>query len=105
MAENTKQKLNLMPNEVLEQASECLKVLAHPARLRMIEILMQGKFAVHEIARLCELNPNQACDHLRLLKGHKLLDSKRSGRTVYYTIISPQLTGIIKCIRKNCSLI
>ena len=105
MAKKQEQKLNLLPIEVLEQASECLKVLAHPARLRIVEILMQGKFAVHEIARICELNPNQACEHLRLLKGHKLLDSKRYGRTVYYTIIAPQLTGIIECIRKNCRIL
>ena len=105
MAKKQEQKLNLLPIEVLEQASECLKVLAHPVRLRIVEILMQGKFAVHEIARICELNPNQACDHLRLLKGHKLLDSKRYGRTVHYTIIAPQLTGIIECIRKNCRIL
>ena len=104
MVTKTKQNLKLLPNEVLEQASECLKVLSHPARLRMVEILMQGKFAVHEIAEICELNPNQTCDHLRLLKGHRLLDSKREGRTVYYTIAAPELVGIIECIRKNCKL-
>jgi DNA-binding transcriptional ArsR family regulator len=104
MVTKNEEKLNLLPVEVLDQASECLKVLAHPVRLRMVEILMQGKFAVHEIAQMCELNPNQACDHLRLLKGHKLLDSKRDGRTVYYTIAAPELVGIIECIRKNCKL-
>ena len=104
MTNKNEQKMDLLPVDVLDQASECLKVLAHPVRLRMVEILMQGKFAVHEIARMCELSPNQACDHLRLLKGHKLLDSKRDGRTVYYTIVSPQLVGIIECIRKNCRL-
>jgi ArsR family transcriptional regulator, zinc-responsive transcriptional repressor len=104
MTRKNERKLNLMPIELLEQSSDCLKVLAHPIRLRMVEILMQGNFAVHEIARICELHPNQTCDHLRLLKGHRLLDSKRSGRTVYYTIAAPQLVGIIECIRKNCSL-
>ena len=104
MVTKTEQKLSLLPDEVLELASECLKVLSHPARLRMVEILMQGKFAVHEIAEICDLNPNQTCDHLRLLKGHRLLDSKREGRTVYYTIASPQVVGIIQCIRKNCKL-
>jgi ArsR family transcriptional regulator, zinc-responsive transcriptional repressor len=105
MAKKSENKLDLMPMEILAQASECLRLLAHPIRLRMIEILMQGEFAVHEIARICELNPNQTCDHLRLLKGHRLLDSKRRGRTVYYTIAAPQPTGIIECIRKNCKLI
>jgi DNA-binding transcriptional ArsR family regulator len=97
-------KLDLLPIDVLEDASECLKVLAHPIRLRMIDILMQGEFAVHEIAKICDLNPNQTCDHLRLLKGHQLLDSKRKGRTVYYTIAAMQPTGVIECIRKNCKL-
>ena len=104
MVKKTEEKLCLLPVEVLDQASECLKVLAHPVRLRIVEILMQGKFAVHEIAQICELSPNQACDHLRLLKGHRLLDSKRDGRTVYYTIVAPELIGIIECIRKNCRI-
>jgi len=104
MAKKSEQKLDLLPIEVLEKASECLRLLAHPIRLRMIDILMQGEFAVHEIAKICELNPNQTCDHLRLLKGHRLLDSKRKGRTVYYTIAMSQPTGIIECIRKHCKL-
>ena len=102
MAKKNEQKLELLPIEVLDQASDCLRVLAHPVRLRMVEILMQGKFAVHEIAQMCELSPNQTCDHLRLLKGHRLLDSKRDGRTVYYSIAAPELVGIVGCIRKNC---
>jgi DNA-binding transcriptional ArsR family regulator len=104
MAKKTEQKLELLPLEVLDESSDCLKVLAHPVRLRMVEILMQGKFAVHEIAKICELSPNQACDHLRLLKGHRLLDSKRHGRTVYYSIAAPEVIGIVECIRKNCRL-
>ena len=105
MAKKNEQKLDLLPIEVLEQASECLRLLAHPIRLRMIEILMQGEFPVHEIARICQLSPNQTCDHLRLLKGHRLLDSKRQGRIVYYTIAAPHPTGIIECIRKNCKIL
>jgi DNA-binding transcriptional ArsR family regulator len=104
MIEKSYQKLDLLPMEILEHASECLKLLAHPMRLRMVEIMMQGEFAVHEISKICALNPNQTCDHLRLLKGHGLLGSKRKGRTVYYTIAAPQPTGIIECIRKNCKI-
>ena len=40
--------------------------------------------------------------HLRLLKGHGLLGSVRKGRTVFYRIASPQLPGLIQCIRRNC---
>ena len=100
----TMEKLDLLPDEAFEKAADCLKVMAHPARLKMVNILMQGEFAVHEIAEACNASPNQACEHLRLLKGHGLLDSERRGRTVYYRIASPQLPGLIDCIRKNCKI-
>ncbi|MCF7957529.1 MAG: metalloregulator ArsR/SmtB family transcription factor [Phycisphaerae bacterium] len=94
---------NLLSKEALERAAECLKVMAHPVRLRIVDVLMQGEFAVHEIAEFCQTTPNQTCEHLRLLKGHGLLDSDRRGRTVYYTIKSPQLPGLLNCIRSQCA--
>lgn len=94
----------MLSDDVLEVAADCLKVMAHPVRLRIVNILMLGEFAVHEIAALCKTTPNQTCEHLRLLKGHGLLTSERRGKTVYYKIVAPQLPGLIECIQKNCSI-
>ena len=95
-------RLSIMSMDVLNGAAECLKVMAHPVRLRIVDVLMQGDFAVHEIARLCNTSPDQTCEHLRLMKGHGLLTSERRGRTVYYKIVAPNLPGMIECIRRNC---
>ena len=95
-------RLNLLPMSMLDPAAECLKVLAHPARLRMIEILTQGEFSVNEIAALCQLPPHQACEHLRLLKGHGHLGARRNGRLVYYRIADPRLPQLLQCIRGTC---
>jgi len=97
-----KSKIRLLSEEVLAEAAECLKVMAHPARLKIVNVLMQGEFAVHEIAQLAGTSPNQTCGHLRLLQGHHLLDSERRGRTVYYKIAAPRLPGLIECIGKTC---
>lgn len=94
--------LDLPTDALLEEAAECLRVMAHPVRLKMVCILMQGEFAVHEIAELCQTSPNQTCEHLRLLKGHGLLSSERRGRTVYYQISSPRLPRLIECIKGSC---
>ena len=94
-------KLSLLSMDVLTVAAECLKVMAHPVRLRIVDLLMQKEFPVHEIARRCETSPDQTCEHLRLMKGRGLLISERRGRTVYYKIASPRLPGLIECIRKN----
>ncbi len=97
-------KIELLPAEFLAQAAECLKVMAHPLRLRIVDVLMQGEFPVSQIAELCQLPHNQACEHLRLMKSHGFLASKRKGREVYYSIASPRLPGLIKCITTNCGI-
>ena len=96
--------IELPPDAVLEEAAECLRVMAHPVRLKMVNVLMQGEFPVHEIAQLCATSPNQTCEHLRLLKSHGLLSSERRGRTVYYKILSPRLPRLIECIKTTCGL-
>lgn len=97
-------KIEILSDEVLEKAAQCLKIMGHPARLRIVNLLMQGEFAVNEIAQLCRLQPNQACEHLRLMKTCGYLNSFRRGRMVYYQIASPQLPGLIDCIRQHCVL-
>jgi len=96
-------KVKMLPPADLAATAECLRTMAHPARLQIAAICMQGAFAVHEIARLCGLPPHQTCEHLRLMKGHGLLASERRGREVYYRIASPQLPLLIECVRKSCS--
>ena len=100
MAEITE--LKLMDAAFLAQAADCLKVMAHPVRLRMVDVLMQGEFAVREIAIVCEISPSQACEHLRLMKGHGFLSSQRRGKEVFYKIEAPQLPSLLKCISANC---
>ena len=97
----TKQR-TLLPMDFLVDVAECLKVMAHPVRLRIADILDDGECPVNHIAELCDLAPNRACEHLRLLKGHGLLDSRRDGRSVFYSIASAQLPGLLSCIRSNC---
>jgi len=95
-------KLSLLSDAVLEDAAECLKVMAHPVRLRIVEILMQGEFPVNRIAEICRLSPHQTCEHLRLLKRQGFLASERRSRSVYYKITSPRLPRMIECVRGTC---
>ena len=96
------QKIGLLPLTALSAAAACLKTMAHPMRLRMVEILMQGSFTVREIAGLCEIREHQACGHLRLMQSCGLLTSERRGQAVYYRIASPQLPALLDCVRRNC---
>ncbi len=85
--------------ESLTQASECLKTMAHPVRLRMIEVLLDHRLTVGEIAELCQIRPNVASEHLTKMRDRGLLDMDKEGRQVFYTIAEPGLRSIMQCIR------
>ncbi|MBS0205898.1 MAG: helix-turn-helix transcriptional regulator [Planctomycetes bacterium] len=82
----------------LGQAAECLRVLAHPHRLRMIQMLLAGNYTVGELAEACELPTAMASDHLRLMQRCGFLASEKDGRKVYYRVIEPHLKNIMQCI-------
>jgi len=90
--------LRLTKLEDLANAAECLRVLAHPHRLRMIQMLQQGRFTVGELAEACSLPVAMASEHLRLLQRCGFLTSQRESRNVYYQIAEPHLKNIMKCI-------
>ncbi len=82
----------------LAQAAECLRTLAHPHRLRMVQMLLQGDYTVGELASACELPTAMASEHLRLMQRCGFLSSQREGRKVFYRVAEPHLKNILKCI-------
>ncbi len=96
MAANT-----LIDIDRLAQAAECLKVLAHPHRLRIVEMLLKDRFTVGELADQCEIPSNIASGHLRLMQRCGFLAPERDGRNVYYTITEPCLGKFLACIRER----
>lgn len=90
------------PNpEALVQAAECLKTLAHPARLRMVQLLLHGRYTVGELAEDCGVPDNVASEHLRLMQRCGFFTSEREGRKVYYQIAEPHLQNIMDCIESR----
>lgn len=84
--------------EALGEAAECLKALAHPVRLRMVQQLLHGRYTVGELAEDCGIPDNVASENLRLMQRCGFLASERDGRRVYYKVAEPHLKNIMACI-------
>lgn len=91
-------KPHLTDLQALAQAAECLRVLAHPHRLRMIQMLLSGGYTVGELAESCELPAAMASEHLRLMQRCGFLSSEREGRKVFYRVVEPHLKSIMRCV-------
>lgn len=88
----------------LSYASEMFKLMGHPLRLRIVEMLEKagelpaGSF--HE--QLGEPQPTIS-QHLNKMRLLGLLQTRREGGQVYYSVAQPQLFKLLECIR-NCEL-
>ena len=82
----------------LGKAAECLRTLAHPMRLRMVQMLLQDRYTVGELAEACGIASHMASEHLRLMQHCQLLTSEREGRQVYYAVTEPHLGDIMACV-------
>ena len=94
----TATKLKLTELEALGHAAECLRTLAHPHRLRMVQMLLQGDFTVGDLADACGLPSAMASEHLRLMQRCGFLTSEKDGRKVFYKVAEPHLKSILKCV-------
>ena len=88
----------LTPLPALEQAAECLKTLAHPHRLRMIQMLLRDRYTVGELAEACGIRSHMASEHLRLMQRCGFLINEKEGRNAYYRIAEPHLEQIMSCV-------
>lgn len=84
-----------------EEAAGVIKVLGHPARLRIIELLEGKELTVKEITADLKLPQSKASQHLTLLRDKGILASRRDKTNVYYSILHPRVIKIIHCIKSK----
>ena len=97
----TKRESKLIDLEALGHAAECLRTLAHPHRLRMVQMLLREEHTVGGLAEACAIQSHMASEHLRKMKDRGLLSSRRDGRCTYYTVAEQGLSGIMHCVESR----
>jgi ArsR family transcriptional regulator, zinc-responsive transcriptional repressor len=85
----------------LQQAAECLRSLAHPLRLRMVQMMLQGEFTVGKLAEACEVPSHVASEHLRMMQHCGFLTRRQDGRRTYYQVAEPAVARIMNCIESR----
>jgi DNA-binding transcriptional ArsR family regulator len=85
-----------------EIKANLFKALAHPARIRILEILSAAGEAatpVSEILTRCDIEPTLLSQHLAVLKRHHVVDSTRVGNAVLYRLAHPSISELLVIAR------
>ena len=86
----------------LDQIAECLKALAHPARIRILEELRRGRKCVNELSERIGMAQANLSQHLGLLKNTGWVKRKKEAVYVYYSLSDE---GISTALAKICEVI
>lgn len=90
--------------ESLHKAAETLKIMAHPQRLRLIEILEHNQeVPVHALIEETGFPQAVVSQHLNQMRRVGLLSAERRGKEMWYSITDPRALSILNCICTNCS--
>lgn len=85
----------------LEVAASKLRAMAHPMRIAIIELLTDNeKLTVTEIYEFLNIEQASASHHLNILKNKGLLESKRRGKRIFYSLKYEHLTRVVDCINR-----
>jgi len=88
--------------EFLERVSGALKVLAHPCRLKIVEVLQrEGDAPVHALMTRLQLPQALLSQHLNQMRRVGLLKGTRRGKEVWYGIADPSALTILDCVRRK----
>lgn len=91
-----------LPLELLERMAGALKTLAHPCRLKLVELLQRaGEAPVHELMGMSRLAQATVSQHLNQLRRAGLVKASRRGKEMWYSIADPSALTILDCIRKK----
>jgi ArsR family transcriptional regulator len=86
--------------------AEFFRILGHPVRVRILELLRDGERTVGDLQLQLQMDSSGTSQHLGILRKQGVLDSRREGTSVYYSVRDPRIFQLLEVARQilNSSL-
>jgi ArsR family transcriptional regulator len=89
-------KARLLDEASVTDLAETFKVLGDTTRVRILDALARVEVPVCDLARLLGLTQSAVSHQLRLLRGMRLVKSRRAGRHIYYMADDHHIIGLFE---------
>lgn len=90
--------LHLADEDAIMNAADMFSVLGDTTRLRVLVSLLHGELCVTDIAAATGVNRTTISHQLRVLRSNNLVERRREGKVVYYTIANEKLTHLLELV-------
>ena len=86
-----------LPERTVERLSRLFSALSDPTRLRILHALMvTQELCVCDLAVIADLSVSAVSHQLRLLRDRDLVNARRDGRMVYYSLADDHVSTLMK---------
>ena len=92
--------LEVRSNPVYVRKAQLFRVLGHPLRIRILELLVDGERTVGELQAALSVDSSSASQHLAALRQEGVLERRRAGVSVYYSIRDPRVSQMLAVARE-----
>jgi len=91
--------MQLASNELQVFKAEFFRALAHPIRIRILEILSVGDRSVQELQDTLQVDQPLVSQQLVVLRGKNIVVARKLGTTVKYAVRDPLVAELLKTAR------
>jgi len=85
-----------MSETYFKKSAGIFKALAHPTRIKILEILKNGELCVCKIYEALDLEQSNVSQHLKVLRDKDVLKTRRNGPMIMYRISRSEIISIIE---------
>lgn len=90
----------MMNLELQQFKAEFFKALAHPLRIRILELLSEGEKNVNEIQTLIGSEGSAVSQQLMVLRAKNIVKGTKDGNRVVYALRDPAIVDVLEAAKK-----
>nr|WP_043624081.1 metalloregulator ArsR/SmtB family transcription factor [Nonomuraea candida] len=83
------------PADDLTDTADVFGLLSDPNRLRLLVALLEGELCVCDLAAVTGQSESAVSHALRLLRAHRIVAARRSGRMAFYRLEDPHVRMLL----------
>jgi ArsR family transcriptional regulator, arsenate/arsenite/antimonite-responsive transcriptional repressor len=89
-----------VPVPLYQAKAEFFRMLGHPVRIQILELLQSGPLAVRELLTRIPVEPSALSQQLAVLRRSGIVTSSREGSTVVYTLADGDVAELMQAARR-----
>ncbi|MEV5986936.1 metalloregulator ArsR/SmtB family transcription factor [Streptomyces sp. NPDC052051] len=89
-----------MPVPLYQAKADFFRMLGHPVRIRVLELLQDGPKAVRDLLAALEIEPAALSQQLAVLRRSGIVTSAREGSTVIYQLAGGDVAELMRAARR-----